>query len=183
MPTGPHGTKPMPSSSHVARTPFRFRVSLHDASIRVCTAVDRLHGVRPADGSCARLGEAEVQHLALADQLLDRARHVFDRHVGIDAVLIESSMRSVRRRFSDSSTTFLMCSGRLLRPPGFDVEAELGRDHDLVAERRERFADELFVGVGAVDFGGVEERDALFIGGADDLDALVSAARAGRSWR
>ena len=50
---------------------------------------DRLHGVRAADGLRARLGKAEVLHLAFADQLLDRARDVLDRHVRIDAVLIE----------------------------------------------------------------------------------------------
>ena len=50
---------------------------------------DRLHGVRPADGLHAGLGEAEVPHLALGDQLLDRARHLLDRHVRVDAVLVE----------------------------------------------------------------------------------------------
>ena len=40
---------------------------------------------------------------------------------------------------------------------------------DLVADRRERFSDEIFVRVGAVDFGGVEERDASSMGGANDL--------------
>ena len=83
-------------------------------------------------------------------------------------------MRSVLRRLSEPSTTFLMCSGRLFSPPAFEVEAELGRDHDLVADGRERLADKLFVGVGAVDLGRIEERDALFVGGANDLDALVS---------
>ena len=38
---------------------------------------------------------------------------------------------------------------------------------DLVAEGRERFADELFVRVRAVDLGGIEERDALFVGGRE----------------
>ena len=36
---------------------------------------DRLDRVGAADGLHARLGEAEVLHLALADQLLHRARH------------------------------------------------------------------------------------------------------------
>ena len=43
-------------------------------------AADRLH---------ARFGQAEVLHLALLDQLLHRARDVFDRHVRVDPVLVE----------------------------------------------------------------------------------------------
>jgi hypothetical protein len=50
---------------------------------------DRLDGVRAADRLRARLGEAEMPHLAFADQVLDRARHVLDRHVGVDPMLVE----------------------------------------------------------------------------------------------
>ena len=53
------------------------------------------------------------------------------------------------------------------------LEAELGGDHDLLAERRERFADQLFVGERAVDLGGVEEGDAALDGGADQRDTLL----------
>ena len=48
-----------------------------------------------------------------------------------------------------------MCSGRLFSPAclpsRIDVKAELGGDHHLVADRRERFADQLFVGERTVD--------------------------------
>ena len=40
--------------------------------------------MRSADGSCARLGEAEKQHLPLLDQVFDRTSHIFDGHVGIN---------------------------------------------------------------------------------------------------
>jgi hypothetical protein len=40
------------------------------------------------DGLRARLGEAEVLHLAFPDQVFHRARHILDRHVRVDAVLI-----------------------------------------------------------------------------------------------
>ena len=74
-------------------------------------------------------------------------------------------MVSTLSRLSEPSATSLMCSGRLSRPTArlpvrIELEAELGRDHDLVAEGRERFADELFVRERAIDFGRVEERDA-----------------------
>ena len=68
---------------------------------------------------------------------------------------------STLSRLSEPSATSLMCSGRLSSPPllavGVECEAELGGDHDLLAERGEGLADELFVRERAVDLGGVEE--------------------------
>ena len=55
-----------------------------------------------------------------------------------------------------------------------EVQAELGGDHDLVADRGERFADEFFVGERPVDLGGVEERDAEIDRGADERDGVVA---------
>src|SRR5260370_20831179 len=45
------------------------------------------------------------------------------------------------------------------------LPAKLGCDHDLVPERRERFAHQLFVGERTIDFGGIKEGDATFHGG------------------
>ena len=42
-----------------------------------------------ADGLRAGLGQAEVLDLAFPDQVLHRARDVLDRHVRVDAVLVE----------------------------------------------------------------------------------------------
>ena len=54
-------------------------------------------------------------------------------------------MRSVRSRLSDPSTAPLIVSGptvqRRAASLGRELEAELGRDHDLVSDGRERFAD------------------------------------------
>ena len=49
----------------------------------------RLHRMGAADRLCARFREAEVLDLALLNQFLHRARNVFDRHVQVDAMLIE----------------------------------------------------------------------------------------------
>ncbi len=55
-----------------------------------------------------------------------------------------------------------MCSGRLFTPltlpSGAEGEPELRRDHHLIDERRERFADQFLVV--PVRFCGIEERDA-----------------------
>ena len=68
-----------------------------------------------------------------------------------------------------------------LLPVGLDLEAELGGDDHLCAERRERLAHEFFVGERTVDFGGVEEGDAAFDGGPDQGDHLLLFTRPGRS--
>src|SRR5581483_6403742 len=54
-----------------------------------------------------------------------------------------------------------------------ELEAELRRDHDPVADRLERFADELLVVERAVDLRGVEERDAALDRGPDQGDSLL----------
>ena len=93
-------------------------------------------------------------------------------------------MRSVRRRLSEASTTFLMRSGRLFRPTVPSIsKPNLRGDRDPVAEGRERFADKFLARVGAIHFGGIEERDAFFVGCPDDPDALGFCRREGRSWR
>ena len=58
-----------------------------------------------------------------------------------------------------------------------DVQPELRGDHHLVAHGLERLADDVFVRVRAVDFGGVEECHATIDGGPDDRDAVLAAAR------
>ena len=44
-----------------------------------------------------------------------------------------------------------------------DVEPELGGDHHLVADRRQRLADELLVGERPVDLGRIEEGHTPFV--------------------
>ena len=84
-------------------------------------------------------------------------------------------MRSVLRRLSDSSTTLPDALRSAVQPVrAVDLEAELGGDGDLVADRREGLADQFLVDVGAVDFRGVEERDASLVGVANHADALGS---------
>ena len=50
---------------------------------------DRLHGVGAADGAHAGLGQAEVADLARLDEFLDGAGDVLDRHLRVDAVLVQ----------------------------------------------------------------------------------------------
>ena len=82
-------------------------------------------------------------------------------------------MRSVRSRFSEASATSRICSGRLSRPDAARsrdlVKPNLVAITTLFADRLQRLADQLLIGVRAIDLGGVEEGDAALDGGADQL--------------
>ena len=61
--------------------------------------------MRAPDGLRAGLGQSEMLDLALADQVLHRAGDVLDRHVRVDAVLIEQidgvGLEPLERGFGD----------------------------------------------------------------------------------
>ncbi|CCV04209.1 hypothetical protein MESS2_1230010 [Mesorhizobium metallidurans STM 2683] len=92
----------------------------------------------------------------MLDQVLDRAGDVFDWHIRIDPVLLVEQIDTV------CLEAFQRCLSHLfdmLRPtvePYCPVnrKTELAGDGDLVTERRERLADELFACIGAVNLGG-----------------------------
>src|ERR1700734_1852573 len=93
-------------------------------------------------------------------------------------------MVSIPRSFSDPSTACRMRSGRL-ETPRFSLvlksmsKPNFGRDHHLVADRTQSFANDLFVGERPVDLRGVEESSASFNRGADQRDALFLAELCG----
>ena len=64
---------------------------------------DRMGRVGAADRLRRRLGEAEVAHLALLDQLGHRADRLLDRHLGIDPVLVVEVDVSTPSRCSEAS--------------------------------------------------------------------------------
>ena len=86
-PTGPHGTKPIPSSSQADEHTVLLRVPLHQRIFRL-DRCNRLDGVRPADSLRTRLGQTEVQNLSFFDQLFDCTCHIFDWYIRIDPVLV-----------------------------------------------------------------------------------------------
>ena len=87
LPSGLNGTKPIPSSSSVGR--ISASGSRHHSEYSLCRAVTGWTAWARRMVLRAGFGQAEVLDLALADQLLHRAGHVLDRHVRIDAVLVE----------------------------------------------------------------------------------------------
>src|SRR4029077_7142209 len=119
----------------------------------------------------------EVAHLAGRDQVLQRAGDVLDGDVRIDAVLVEK-IDVVRAEASQHRVRYLFDVLRLAVEPSaearrrINVKAELGRDHNLVADGRQRFPDQGFVGPRTVDLGSIKQGDAEVVGAANDADAL-----------
>ena len=69
------------------RQHFCFRVS-RPHRIFALDRSDGLDRVRATDRLCSSLGKAEVLDLTLVNQVLHRSRHVFDRHVRVNTMLI-----------------------------------------------------------------------------------------------
>jgi hypothetical protein len=136
---------------------------------------DRLNGMGAPDRLHACFGKAEVLDLAFLDQLLHRGGNVFDRHVRINAVLIEEidavGLQALERGLGDLPDVLRPAVKARLCVSGF--EAELGGDHDLITEWGEGFADELLVGERTVSFRGIEEGDATLDGRLNKSDPLL----------
>ena len=110
--------------------------------------------------------------LSLVDQLLDRAGHVLDRHVGIDPVLVKKvdvvGAQPAQRALEHFADVFGPAVE--LAVASVEGEPELRRDDDLVPQRLERLTDDLLVVVGPVHLGGVEERHAVPVGLSQEVD-------------
>ena len=145
-----------------------------------------MDGVGSADGVDACFGEAEVEDLALVDQLCDRACGLLDRRVPVDTVLVvqvdvvgtEAGQRSLDGG-ADVGRAAVDRAGD--HPIAVRDEAELGGDDDVVAAALQCPADDLLTVEWAVDLGSVEMGDAEVEGAVDRADGLrvVDGAFAG----
>jgi hypothetical protein len=84
-------------------------------------------------------------------------------------------MRSVRRRFSEASTTSRIC-GPAVGPgkiPAGENEAEFRRDGDLVAAPLQRAAEELLVREGAIALRRIEEIASQLDGAVEGRDRFA----------
>src|SRR6266567_6212359 len=125
----------------------------------------------------ACLRQAEVLHLALLNQVFHSTSHVLNRHVRINAMLIEK-VDHVGSEALQRSIGYLLDVFRPAVQAGtpsvlIDFEAKLCSDDDLVAKRLESFADKFFIRVGAIDLGRIEERHTAFNGATNKRDSLL----------
>ncbi|MNE32888.1 hypothetical protein D3C80_1265210 [compost metagenome] len=139
---------------------------------------DRLHGVGAAQGVQAGFRQAEMPDLAGFDQGFHRLGDILHRHVGIDAVLIQKvdvvGAQPLQHGIYDGANviwssvqTAVACAGLQV-----DVEAELGGQDNLIAERFDGLAQQVFVGEGAIGLGRVEQGHAPVKCVPNDLNAV-----------
>ena len=135
-----------------------------------------MDGVGAPDRLRVGLGQAVGEDLPLFHQLRERSGGLLDGGRRIGAVLVVQ-VDAVRVQAPEGS---LDGESDVLGAPVVAADAalevaehtELRGEHRLVADPLQRAPDELFVGVGAVDLGRVDERAAELDGAADRPDGF-----------
>ena len=144
---------------------------------------DGCHGRGSADRRRADLPEAYVAHVALVDQVCDRADGVLDGHGRVEAggavdvdVVHAQALQGVGEEVLHRARSGVDAAWDAV---GAAHRAELHRQHDAVAVAAlQRSADQLFVVAAAVEVAGVQQGAAGVEVGADDLHTLVIIGRA-----
>jgi hypothetical protein len=117
-----------------------------------------------------------MKDLTCFDQLLHRACHVFDRHGRIDTVLVEEidpvGAQAPQSFVRDLPNAFGTAVETVRRHT--ILEPEFRGDDDLVANRFERLANDLFVDSRTVCLGRIEEGDAAILRRADQRDRVLT---------
>ena len=127
-----------------------------------------LHGghpldrVRAANRLNASFGKAKVFNLPFGDEVFNGSGNVFNRHVGVDTVLIEEidviGSQPFQASVGHSFDMPRLAVGSWTPLAGFniDVETELRGNHDLIADWLECFTQKLFVRERSVGFSCIE---------------------------
>src|SRR5207244_2558492 len=106
-----------------------------------------------------------------------RAELVLDGDTGVDTVLIQQvdgcHFQSLQHRVDNLANVLGPAVDAVARAVRIDPESELRCNHDMLAERRQRLADEFFVRERTVDFSRVEQRHAASDRGVDERDGLL----------
>jgi hypothetical protein len=139
-----------------------------------------MHGVGASDRCGPGLGQADVQDLSLGHQLGQGAHGVLDRRVRVDPVLVVEvdaiGTEPLQGAFDRGPDVRRAAVEHPRATAGVRNEAELRREHNIVATPPERATDEFFVRVRAVDLGGVDVGDAQLKCSLDGADRLGVAA-------
>src|ERR1700683_1941553 len=108
--------------------------------------------MRAADGLRLRLADPERAHLALFDQFRHGAERLFDRHGGVDPVLVikidDIDAEPLQARLARTQYISGASIGDLAVPAA--KVAELRRQNDVVAAAFDRLADEFLIVAEAV---------------------------------
>src|SRR6202022_3222320 len=142
-----------------------------------------MHGVSPADRVDAGLREPDVADLAFGHQFGNGADGVLDRGVAVDAMLVVEvdivGVETSQRSFDGGADVRRAAVEGARATTGVGDHAEFRCEHNLLAAPLQGSADEFLIGVGPVDFGGVNQGDAQVecaVDGADGLDVVAAGA-------
>ena len=143
--------------------------------------------MRAADGGRRSFRQPDVADLALRHQFGHRTHHLFDRHCGVDAVLVVEvdviDSQPAQRSFHRDSNIRRRAVGLERRTGGMRNQSELRRQHHLIATARDGLTHQFLIGVRAVDFGGVDQADAQIERAMDGLDGPSGIRTAFRGQR
>ena len=141
------------------RNDARFEIALPQRVLALQRR-DRMHRMRAPDGLLARFRYSEKSDLSFGHELRHVTDNFLDRHLGIDAMLIEQidviGLESLQRSFDRAPHMLAVQSGRLAVD---NVEAELRGDDDLIALAAQRATDQLLILIGPINLGRIEEID------------------------
>jgi hypothetical protein len=120
---------------------------------------DRLDRMSPTSVRSTNLRHTEVLDLTFMDEVSDCASHFVDRHIWVDAILIEQvdevGVAPFEGGFSHGSDSLRLSVRPLRRYSVF--EAEPACDGHLVSNGSQRFANDFLVRKGSVSFRGIED--------------------------
>src|SRR5438874_8762005 len=155
---------------------FFFRIS-EPKRVFVLECGERLDCMCATNRLHSSFREAEVLHLTCSNQFLHRTGDIFNRHAGIDAVLIEQidniGPQSLQRSVGDLFDVLWPTIQAELLTFGTKFESELRGNCDSLTQRSQRFANELFVRERTVNFSGIEKRNPAFNCRPNQRDHLI----------
>ena len=111
--------------------------------------------------------------------LLDCPCHILNGYIRIDTVLIEEvdaiGAQALEACLRDVLDVLRPAVGAAPTLTGYqvNVEAELGSDDHPITDRLKRLPDQFLVCEGTVGFRSIEQRDATFVGRANQLDHFL----------
>ncbi len=131
--------------------------------------------MRASDRLDTSLRHSEVLYFALLDEILHSSGDVFDRTLRIDAMLVEEiddvgpeALQSCIRHFADTLRTAVQALLRVAI-----LEAELGGNHHLLAERLNGLAHNFFVHERTICLGRIKKCHAAIECCPDERDRLL----------
>ena len=110
------------------------------------------------------------------DEVRHRANRFFDRHIGVDTVLVEQVDAVDAEAFQAALDRSLCIGSRTVDTNNLvtvETEAEFGSDHQPIALALDRFADQFFILEWAVNLRSIEKGDAKVDGAVDRLDRFI----------